>query len=85
MKNILHKKVWGTDTNTSHVEPPLISLVKETSTGKSDGDYVKLKFLRGPTFSTSDLYYFSMYLFDHGHPEEFILFVLNFEMTLADT
>ena len=78
MKNILHKKVWGTDTNTSHVEPPLISLVKETSTCKSDGDYVRLKFLRGPTSSTLEFYYFMMSLFEHGHPEEFILFVRKF-------
>ena len=75
MKNIPHKKVWGTDTNTAHVEPPLIPLVKETSTGKSYGDYVKLKFLRGPTSSTSDLYEFRMSLFNHGHPEKFILFL----------
>ena len=85
MKNISHKKVWSTDTNTAHVEPPLKPLVKETSTGKSDGDYVKLKFIRGHTSSTSDLYEFRMSLFDHGHPEEFILFVQNFEMNLADT
>ena len=78
MKEILHKKVWGTDTNTSHVEPPLILLVKESSTGNSDGDYVKLKFLRGPTSSTSELYDFLMSLFDHRHPEEFILFMRNF-------
>ena len=43
MKNVSHKKVWGADTNPDHVESPTIPLVKETSTGKSDGDYIKLK------------------------------------------
>ena len=33
--------------------------------------------------STSDLYEFKMYLFDNGEPEEFSLFVHNFNMTLA--
>ena len=42
MTNVSHKKGWGVDTNPAHVEPPKIPLVKETSTGKSDGDYVKL-------------------------------------------
>ena len=41
MKNIFHKEVWGVDTNPAHVEPPPIMLVKETTTVKSDGDYVK--------------------------------------------
>ena len=40
MKNILNKKWWGVDTNPSHVDPPPITLVKETSIGKSDGDSV---------------------------------------------
>ena len=38
MKNVLHKKGWGEETNLAHVEPPPIPLVKETSTSKLDGD-----------------------------------------------
>ena len=53
-------------------------------TGNSDGDYVKLKLRRDPTSSTSDLYEFMMSLFDHCEPEEFLLFVRNLQMTLAD-
>ena len=72
-------------TNLSHVEPPPIPLVKEMSTSKSYGDYVKLKLLRDPMSSTSDLYELRMSSFEHGGPEEFIFFVRNFQMTLADT
>ena len=36
-----------------------------------------------PTSSTSDLYDFKMSLFDNGNPEEFLLFVRDFNMTLA--
>ena len=32
--------------------------------------------------STSDLYDFKMSFFDHGDPEEFLLIVHNFNMTL---
>ena len=53
------------------------------STGKQDGDYVKLKIRRDPTYSTLDLYESSMYLFDHDKPQKFILFVRNFQMNLA--
>ena len=56
MKNVLQKKGWGLETNPSHVEPPTIPLVKENSTGKSDGDYVKLNLCRDLTPNTSDFY-----------------------------
>ena len=69
MKKVSHKTGWRTYTNPAHVEPPPIPLFKETSTDKSDEDYVKLKLRRDPTTSTLDLYEFSMYLFDHGKPE----------------
>ena len=38
-KNVSHKKVWGADTKPDLVEPPPIILGKDTSTGKSYGDY----------------------------------------------
>ena len=59
--------------------------MKETSTGKSDGDYVKLKLCRYPMSRMSDLYEFRMSLFDHGETEDFLLFVRNFQMTIAAT
>ena len=85
MKNVSHKKGWVVDTNPDHVERPSIPLIKENSTGKSDVDYVKLKMRRDHTFSTSDLYEFSMSLFDLGEPEELLLFVKNFQINFAAT
>ena len=85
MKKVFHKKGWGMETNTANLEPPLVPLIKEKSTGKSDGDYVKLKLHRNTTSSTSDLYDFRMSLFDHGKPEEFFSFVQNFQMTISAT
>ena len=85
MKNVFHKKGWNVDINSAHVEPLPITLVKEISTGKSYGDYVKLEFHRDPTSSTSNLYELLMYLFYHGELEEFLLFVQNFQMTLSAT
>ena len=35
--------------------------------------------------SMSDLYAFKMYLFDHGNPGDFLLFICNFNMNLAAT
>ena len=51
--------------------------------GKSEKYIVKLKVHRDPNSNTSDLYDFRILFFDHGKPEEFLLFVWNFNMTLA--
>ena len=40
---------------------------------------------RYPTSSTSEIYDFMMFLFDHGKPEEFLLFVRNLNITLEST
>ena len=66
-----------------HVEPPHIPLIHETYDGKSDKDFVKLKLCSYSLLLMSDLYEFKIYLFDNGKPEEFLLFVRNFNMTLA--
>ena len=66
-----------------HVDPPPINLIKEKHYGKSDKDFVKLKLRRDPTLHMSDLYEFKISLFENGEPEEFLLFVCNFNMTLA--
>ena len=83
--NFFHKKGWGAENNTDHVDPPTITLVKETSTGKPYWDYVKLNLRRYPTSSTLDPYEFRMSLFDYGKPEEFLLLVQNFQMNRAST
>ena len=85
MNNVSHNTGWGTDTKPDHVDPSPIPLYKEMSTGKSDGDHVKLKLHRDTTYSTSDLYEFRMSLFDHGDPEEFLFFVRNLQMNIAAT
>ena len=51
MKNILHKKGLGVETNPAHEEPPTITLMKEKYTSKSDGDYFKLELCRYYTSS----------------------------------
>ena len=65
------------------MESPPIPLIKGKYYGKSDKYFVMLKLRGYPMSSMPDLYDFSMYLFDHGEPEEFLLFVRNFNMTLA--
>ena len=66
-----------------HVEPPPILLVKVKYNGKSYKYFIQLKSCRYLTSRTSDLYEFKISLFDNGEPEEFLLFVSNFNMTLA--
>ena len=83
MKNVSSKKGWMTGVTHSQVEPPPIPLIQETYDGESDTDFVKLKLRRDPTLSTSDLYEFKRYLFDNSEPEELLLFVRNFIMTLT--
>ena len=65
------------------MEPPPIALIKETYNDKSYEDFVKLELRRDPMSSKSDIYELNMYLFDHGDPEEFLLFIKNLNMTLA--
>ena len=67
------------------MKPLQILLVKETCNGKSDEYFVKLQLCRYPKSSTSDLYEFKMSLFDHGKPEDFLLFIRNFNTNLAAT
>ena len=66
-----------------HVDPLTITLIKVKYNGKSDKDFFKLKLCRDPTSSTSDLYGFKMSLFDNGKPEQFLLFVRNFNTNLV--
>ena len=85
MKNVSHKKGWKLGTNPAHVEPPPIPQIKETCNGKSEKDFVQLKFCRDPMSSILYLYECNMSLFDHGNPEKFLLFIRNFNMTLTTT
>ena len=66
-----------------YMEPPPISLIKSKNNDKSDKYFVKLKLHKYPTSYSSYLYEFKVALFDNGDPEEFLLFVWNFNMTLV--
>ena len=66
-----------------HEETPQIPLIKENNNGKSTRYVLKLKLCRDPTSSMLELCDFKISLFDNGEPEEFLLFVLNFNTTLA--
>ena len=66
-----------------HVDPPLIPFIKIKKDEKLDKDCVKIKLHGYPTSEKSDLYVFKMCLFDNGNPEEFLLFIHNFQMTLG--
>ena len=66
-----------------HVGHMPIPLIKGKYDGKSDKSFVKMKFCRYPTSSVSDLCEFKMPFFDNGEPEEVLLFVRNFNITLA--
>ena len=83
MKNVSGKKGWMTGMSQPHVEPPQIPLMKENQDGKSDKDFVKLKLRRNPTSSMLDLCDFKISLLDNGEQEEFLLLVINFNITLA--
>ena len=83
MNNVSHKKGWNSGTTQAHVESLPIPLTKGTYDGKLDKYFLRLKLRRYTKSSTSDLYEFRMSLFDNGDPEEFLLFVRNFNMTLA--
>ena len=85
MKNVSHKKGCNSGIKSENVEPPPINLIKETCNGKSYKDLVKLKLCIYPTSSKPDFYEFNTSLFDHGYPEEFLLFIRNFKMNLVAT
>ena len=69
----------------AHVEPPTIPLIKGICDGNPGKYFANLKLRRYPTSITSYLYEFRMYFFQNGDPEKFLLFVRNFNMTLAET
>ena len=83
MDNFSHKKTRNAGVMQVNVDPPPTPLIKINHTDKSDKDFIKLKLHAYLTSEKLDLYEFKMDLFDNGEPEEFLLFVLNFNTTLA--
>ena len=82
MKNVPHNKKWNMGTVQVHVEPPLIPLIKGKNNEKLDKYFIKITLCGGSTYKSLDLYEFKMALFDNRDPEEFLLFIRNFNMTL---
>ena len=82
MNNVFHKKTWNMGTLKVHVQPPPIILIKSKNDDKSDKDCVKIKFSRYPASQQLDLYEIKTALFDNGEPYMFLLFIINFNMTL---
>ena len=65
-----------------HVDPPPIKLIKSKNDTILDKYGVKIKLRRDPMTEKLDLYELKMALFDNGNPEEFLLFIGNFQMNL---
>ena len=82
MKNFLHHKNWNIVTVQLHVVTTPIPILESNNKYKLDKYCVKIKFRRDPTSQKLDLYEFKTALFDNGEPEEFLLFIRNFNMTL---
>ena len=82
MKHVSHKNICNSGTVQVHVDQPLIPLIKSNNNDKPHKDFVKIKLGRDLTSETLDLYEIKTALFDNGNPEEFLLFVINFNMTL---
>ena len=64
------------------MEPPPIPLIKSRHDDKLDKDFVKLKICSDTTSEKLDIYEYKMALFGNGEPDEFLLFVCNFNMNL---
>ena len=82
MKNITNNKKYNVRTIQVHMDPPTISLIKRMNGEKPNTDYVKIKIRRDPTPGKLDLYEFKMVFFDNIEPQEFLMFIRNFNMTL---
>ena len=82
MNNVLHRKKWNATVIKQNAEPPPNPIIKIKHNDKSEKDFLKLTLCRDPTSEMSDFYEFKIVLFDNGDPEEFLLFVRNFNMTL---
>ena len=75
-------KTWRTGAVQIYMNLPQIPLIKIKNDKKAETYCVKIKLCRDPTSENLDLKRFKMALFGKGDPEEFLLFVQNFKMTL---
>ena len=82
IKNVSLKNNLNVGTVQVQVETHHIQLIKSMKDDKSDKDFVKIKFRGDPSLEKSDLYEFKMALFYNRDPEEFLLFILNFNKNI---
>ena len=61
---------------------PQITIFKINNDDKSDKNRVEIKLRMDPMSQNTDLYELKMALFDNSEPEEFLLFIVNFNMTI---
>ena len=66
-----------------HFEPLLLPLIKSKNDDKSDKYFIKIKLRRDMMSKRWDPYDFKMAFFGISEPEEFLLFIQNYNMTLA--
>ena len=65
-----------------NVEPTQIQLIQSKNDDKYDRYFINIKLRRDPTSEKLNLYELKMAFFDNNDPEELLLFVCNFNMTL---
>ena len=81
MKNIYHQNNYNCGALQVQVEIPFIPFIGSNNNEKFDKEWVKIKFFRDSTSAKSDLYDFIMALFGNSNLEEFLLFIMDFQMT----
>ena len=82
MKNVFRHKKCNVGVVLLHAETPPTPMIKIKHNDKSEKGFVRIKLRRDTTSQKLDLYELKMALFGNGDPEEFLLFVRNFNMTL---
>ena len=85
MTNIFNNEKWNSGTVEVHVDPPLIPLTKIKNNENLDKDFFRIKLRSNPRtqrLDLYDLYLFKITFFDNRDPEEFLLIIRNFNITL---
>ena len=85
MRNISHNNKWNLGIVQLHVKPLPNPLIKIKHNDNLDKDLINIKLRRDPGSQKLDLYEFKMSLFDNVNPEEFLLFVNNFNTALGSS
>ena len=84
VNNVSYKKKWNAVIRTSARGSTPDSTNKKQEWWKLDKYFVKIKLFRDTKSEKSNLYELKMDLFDNGNPDEFLLFIHNFNTTLEE-